>query len=266
MSGFDVLIFTAAIVLFVVGCGWWVWQKKRGEDPSEQVASAAEKGAGVLAWLDFRIINGLTINPVLILIWFGGNVWFGNLYALLALIEWFNTLNDGHVSFPYSILLILATFPSLMQWSLQSRHSEHRQASESQEGELAYDWVDWSTWGLIGFDILFSTFGYWRYWQMPVDFDRLYTEHFIALLLFVGFAYYCNVYAEASLHRSLENFINALKSILKGKSTEVPVKEKSKVTKKKATPKGGKAKQTTTVIDEKQLEETLKKMGVVVNE
>lgn len=217
MTMYDV----AAAVLAVVTLGWWAVKYFKGEDPNDKIKGVANQGKETFVWLNLDLINGLSINPMLFLLWFGGNILFGNLVALMAGVEWLNTLNaEALVTFPYFALMIFSMAPSFIQWWIES--------TPPGEDEREINWIYWGGWIFVGIDVFLCVAGYWSYWQMPTDFSLLTSGHLAALAIFVAIAIFCNVYCESALHQTLEE----LHFTLTGQKREKPKKKEGKPKKK----------------------------------
>ena len=225
MTMYDV----AAIVLAVLALGWWVIKYFKGEDPNDKLKGAATKGEDTFLWLNLDLINGLAINPMLLLLWFGGNIFFGNLVALTAGIAWLNTLNgEVIISIPYFVLMGFSMAPSFIQWWIETTPPS---------GQRDEDWIYWGGWVFVGIDVFLCVAGYWSYFQMPTDFDLLTWSHFVAGMIFLAIAVFTNVYCESALHVTIEELHFTLtgrrrEKVKKKKREEKREKEKKEKEKK----------------------------------
>ena len=181
----------AGIILALLGIMWVLYIKQTGGS----VHASARRGGAFLAWVDMDVTSALWLYPIFFAVWFGGNIVFGNMVGIQAIIDWINTLNTtgGFTISPWAIFAIAIT-PSSAQWWIK-------------QFAPASDKTYWATWIIIGADVALNTFGFWALTDMPTNIDALSLPHLGILLLFIALAAFVNIYCENMVHDALSRLI-----------------------------------------------------------
>lgn len=185
----------AGISLVLLGILWVLYIKQTGGSPAASAHKAGQRGGHFLTWLDMDVASALWMYPLFFVIWLGGNILFGNMIGISAIIEWINTLNTtGSFSLSPWVVGTMALAPSTAQWWLK-------------QFAPPTDKTFWATWGLIGIDVALNTFGFWVLADMPLDLFALGVAHIFVLLLFVIVAAFVNIYCENMVHDALSRLM-----------------------------------------------------------
>lgn len=106
---------TAGVILTLLGIFGVMYIKQTGGS----VRAAASTGGGLLGKIDMDITSALWLYPVFFSVWFGGNIVFGNMVAISAIISWINSLNTtGTFEISAWAIGAIAIAPSSAQWVL----------------------------------------------------------------------------------------------------------------------------------------------------
>lgn len=182
---------TAGIILALLGVFWVIYIKQTGGS----VREAVKTGGGVLGKIDMDITSALWLYPIFFVVWFGGNILFGNMVGIQAIIAWLNTLNTtGSFALSPWAIGAIAIAPSSAQWWIKQFTPPTNKTF-------------WVTWGIVGTDVALNTFGFWTLTQMPTDINTLTLSHWAALALFISLAAFVNVYCENMVHDALSRLI-----------------------------------------------------------
>lgn len=182
---------TAGVILILLGIFWGLYVKQTGGS----ILDTIKKGGVFLAWIDMDVTSALWLYPIFFAVWFGGNIVFGNMVAIQAIIDWINSLNTtGSFAISPWATFAIAIAPSSAQWWIKQFAPPN-------------DKTYWATWGIIGADVALNTFGFWALADMPTDINALSLPHLGILLLFILLAAFVNVYCENMVHDALSRLI-----------------------------------------------------------
>ncbi|MGB0383648.1 MAG: hypothetical protein ACPGWR_02400, partial [Ardenticatenaceae bacterium] len=186
---------TAGAILVLLGILW----AARALYVNRTGGSVIAETKILVGWMDMDILSALGLYPVFFIIWFGGNILFGNMVAIQAIINWINTLNTtGSFSISPWAIAAIAIAPSSAQWWI-------KQFAPPNSKTFVVTWI------IIGTDVALNTFGFWALAHMPTDYSVMNVGHWIVLVVFIALAGFVNVYCENIVHDSLSRLMRWFK-------------------------------------------------------